>query len=220
MKSIFKTFILALTFVLFNCKNTTSNLEYKYTNKPATIACKNTNAKLYAEALYAFEEDILNYYGKNSRNNNAQPNLTYAYNQFIRNAVYSKIPYESVISQHTINVFKALKNDNTLWDANNTKSHLNYNSSLVKCIAENLKNTNLKTTFNALLSVNDLSTKLIGPPIVSNYRSALNDKHLATFIAFEFFYAKLFEVDLTKVNPHKVDTKVDFNKTPTSPKQQ
>ncbi|APY10499.1 hypothetical protein BWZ22_04260 [Seonamhaeicola sp. S2-3] len=214
MKTTVKIIAFTLTLILFNCKKQNSNFNYKYSDKPTTVACEISNENLYKEALYAFEDDILNFYGKNKRATNSTPTLTYAYNQFIRTVVYSHVPYESVVSKHTLDVFKALKDDNTLWDAENTKSHLNYNSPLIKCISKNIKDNNLKETFNSLLSVNDLDPKLFGAPLTTKYRNALNDKYLATYIAFDFYYSKLFDIDYSKINFDKPDNKVDFNKTP------
>lgn len=218
MKSIFKILALSITLVLLNCNNENSKLVYKYSNMPEGITCETPNKKLYLEALYAFEQDILNFYGKNNRRSDAQPNLTYAYGQFVRKAVNGQVPYESVVSKHAYDVFKALKKDNTLWDDTNTKSNLNYASPAIICISENLKDANLKTTFNALLSVNDLSPKLFGPPLLSKYRNALGDKHLASYIAFELYYSKLFGVDETQIDFDKPqpqpETQIDFNKTP------
>ncbi|WP_406684740.1 hypothetical protein N1F78_03150 [Seonamhaeicola sp. MEBiC1930] len=215
MKSIVKITLISLTLIVFNCKNNNTNLEYKFADKPASIACNTPNEKLYLEALYSFEEDIFNFYVKNNRSSNRASSLTYAYNQFTRNAVYGKVRYEGIVSKHTLAVFEALKNDNTLWDENNTKSHLSYSSPLIKCIGENIADKNLKTTFNALLSINDLSPKLFGAPLVSNYRSAISDKYLATYIAFDLYYSRLFDIDLSNITfPEKPETKVDFNNVP------
>lgn len=201
------TFLLAL--ILFNCKNENTFSDYKYADKPVVLTCNNLDTKLYHEALYAFEDDILNFYSKNNTNTT----LVVAYSQFMRNAIYGKINYEDIVSLHTIKVFNALKNDNTLWDANNNKSHLNYNSPLMKCISINIKDKHLKTTFNALLSINSLSPKLFGAPLMTNYRDVINDKYLASYVAFDLFYARLFDVDLSNVE-EKPEPKVDFNQIP------
>lgn len=216
MKSILKIIVLALTLVLFNCKNETIPFDYKYADKPAALKCNNLNTQLYLEALYSFEDDILNFYGKNKRNSIVKPNLANAYNQFIRNAVYGRVEYESVLSEHSLNVFKALKEDANLWDANNTKSHLNYHSPFIKCVSENIKSKNLKETFNSLLSINDLSPKLFGPPLTSNYKQAINDKYIASYIAFDLYYSNFFDLDSRRINFDKPEAKVDFNKIPTN----
>ncbi len=213
MKSILKIVILSLTVVLFNCKKDGYDLTFKYASNPVPYACENNNNSLYSEALYSFENDILKYYGINKRNKNALPNLNTAYKTFISNIVYNNIPYEKVISAHSIEVFKALKKDGDLWDAQSPNSHLNYSSNIISCIAKNIKNENLKTTFNSLLSVNNLSSKLFGPALRSSKISPLSDKHLASYIALEMYYSKLFDIDLTKIPSKQAeDTKTDADK--------
>ncbi|NMH88612.1 hypothetical protein [Flavivirga algicola] len=210
MKSILKIIVIALTLILFNCKNEAVQITYKYGNKPTVITCNDLDDNLYQEAMYSFEDDIFNYYKKK----NFKSTLVNAYAQFIRNANFGRLAYEDIISEHSIKVFEALKQDNKLWDPENTKSHLNYDSPLIKCVINNIKDNSLKTTFNSLLSINDLSPKLIGPPLNSRYRDALKDKYLASYIAFDFYYSKFFDIDLSKINLDRPEPKVDFNKKP------
>ncbi|ULC60333.1 hypothetical protein MBM09_04920 [Flaviramulus sp. BrNp1-15] len=201
------TFLLAFTFL--GCKKENTFSDYKYNDKPEVLACNGLNSKLYQEALYSFEDDILNYYGK------AKPNtsLVQAYSQLLRNSIYGRLKFEDVISEHTVKVFEVLKNEDDLWDANNTKSHLNYSSNIIKCISNNMQDKSLKTTFDALISTNSLSPKLFGTPLMSKYRTALNDKYLATYIALDLYYSKLFDIDLSKVNFDEPEP-LDFNVIP------
>lgn len=210
MKTNFKFLTILLVISLVSCKNEGPSLEYKYADKPVTITCDNLDSKLYQEALYTFEDDILKFYGKN----NPKTSLIQAYSQFTRNANSGRIKYEAIVSAHTVDVFKALKNENKLWDANNIKSHLDYNGPLLSCIANNITDVKLQTTLNALLSINRMSPKLFGPPLLAKYRTVLKDRYLATYIAFDLFYAKLFDIDFSKVNLDKPESKVDFNKVP------
>ncbi|WNH09389.1 hypothetical protein [Thalassobellus suaedae] len=210
MNSNLKLIALFLGITLLSCKNENTLTEFKYSEKPIALTCSDINSKLYNEALYSFEDDILTFYSKDKPNFS----LIQAYSQFIRNATYGSVKYEEIISEHTSNIFKALKQDNDLWDANNTKSHLNYNSKLIKCIADNIKDENLKTTFNALISTNSMSPKLFGAPLNTKYRNVLSDKFLASYVAFDLFYANLFNIDFSKVNFDKPTEKVDFNKIP------
>ncbi len=210
MKSIFKIIVITLTFILFNCKNETVQLEYKYADKPTVLTCDNLNSELYQEALYAFEDDIFKYY----KEKNFKSTLVNAYAQFTRNAHFGRLKYEDIISEHSIKVFKALKQDDKLWDSENTKSHLNYNSPLIKCIVKNIKDNSLKATFNSLLSINDLSPELMGPPLSTRYKNTLNDKYLASYIAFDFYYSKFFDIDLSKINSDKPEPKADSKKKP------
>lgn len=201
---------LLLVTTLFSCKQEKVFSDYKYADAPVAFICEGVNAKLLNEALYSFEDDILNYYHKT----NDKPRLDQAYSQTLRNAVFGRLKFEEVVSKHTVAVFEALKNEENLWDKENTKSYLNYNSTAFTCIANNLKDSKLKTTLNALITTNSMAPKLFGRALVKNYRNALNDKNLAMYIALDLYYAKLFDLDFTKINLEKPEQEVDFNVTP------
>ena len=213
MKSTLTLITFLLVFTLFNCNKQNSFSDYKYSDKPEAIICEGLNSKLYNEALYSFEDDILKFYQQKKSN----ITLVQGYSQFIRAAIYSPPKFEEIVSKHTLDVFEALKNDTDLWDATNSKSHLNYNGKTLNCIASNIKDANLKTTFEALISTNSMSPKLFGTPLVTKYRNALNDKYLALCIALDLYYSKLFDIDFSKVNLDKPEQKVDFNKVPKLP---
>ena len=202
-----------LLFTVFNCKNESAFLDFKYADKPVAFDCQGVNSKLLNEALYSFEDDIVNHYKKGSQNYR----LDQAYSQIIRNSVFGRLKLEDIVSKHTAAVFEALKNEGSLWDANNSKSYLNYNSATINCISNNIKDKPLKDTFNALITTNSMSPKLLGTPLVTKYRSVLNDKNLAMYVALDLYYAKMFNINFDKVNLEKPETKIDFNQVP--PKQ-
>ena len=206
-----KIYIIAFLFVftLISCKKENTFSEYKYADKPLDLPCENLNSKLYNEALYSFEDDISNFYNKNKNSS-----LLRSYSQFIRAALYNRAKYEDIVSEHTFKVFEALKNDKDLWNLSNTTSHLNYNGALMDCISKNIKDKDLKTTLNSLLTTNSMSPDLFGAPLVSSYSLALSDKALASYVAFDLYYAKLFDIDFSKVNFDKPANTVDFNKVP------
>lgn len=202
-------FSFLLAFILFSCKKENTFSDFKYKDKPAILTCDNLNSKLYQEALYTFEDDLLNFY----KRNNANSTLAQSYSQFIRNSIYGRIKYEDIISEHTYKVFEALKDENDLWDANNQKSHLNYKSAIITCMANNIKDVALKTTFNSLISTNFMDPKLFGSPLMAKYTNTLSDKFLATYVALDLFYAKLFDIDFSNVNFEKPQP-IDFNVIP------
>lgn len=204
-KNNFIAFLLVLTLV--SCKKENTFTDYKYADKPVVLNCENFDSKLYHEALYAFEQDILDFYSKRNPKNS----LIQAYNLFIREAVSGRATYENIISKHTVQVFEALKSESNLWSMDTNANHLNYNNSFVNCISNNMHDKDLKATFNALVSTNSMNSKLFGAPLMSNYRSVLQDKYLAAYIAFDLYYAKLFDIDFTKINLDTPETKVDFN---------
>ena len=203
-----KRLVFLLLLIVVSCKKENTFSNYQYADNGIVINCDNENTKLYSEALFSFENDITNYYKKNTEN------LQLAYAQLIRSSIVGRTKFEEIVSPHTLEIFEVLKKESDLWNVNNSVSNLNYDSSLMECLANNIQNQNLKTTFNALLTTNSMSPKLVGTPLMTNYRSALSDKYLATYIAFDMFYAKLFDIDFSKVNLNK--PKVDFNKIPPS----
>ncbi|MEW4925134.1 hypothetical protein [Algibacter sp. 2305UL17-15] len=206
----FNLITLLVVITLFSCKNEVKEKtlnDYKFTEKGTVLNCDNFDVKLLNEALFSFEEDIIKFYGKNN------PNIARAYNQFISNAIYGRAKFEDIASPHTVKIFEVLKSKEDLWHPNSATSKLNYNSPVFSCIANNIADKDLKTTLNALVSTNSMSPKLFGPAIQSNYSAAIKDKYLSAYLAFDFFYAKLFNVDLSKV-AEKPEPKVDFNKIP------
>lgn len=199
-----------LIFTVLNCKKEPNFSDYKYADKPLVFNCEGVNNKLLNEALYSFEDDILNHY----KGKNQNYRLDQAYSQILRFSVFGRVQLEKIVSKHTLDVFNALKSENDLWDVNNTKSRLNYSGAVMNCISNGIKDKSLKTTLDALMSTNSMSPKLFGSPLTNKYRNALNDKNLAMYIALDLYYAKMFEVDFSQVNFDKPEQKVDFNHLP------
>jgi hypothetical protein len=205
MKTKFHLIAFLLIINVTSCKQENAFKDFKFSEKPSKLVCNNLNNMLYNEALYSFEQDITNFYSKDKRS------LLSAYSQFIRLTNYNRVKYRDIASEHTLKVFEALKNEPELWDANNSNSHLNYNSPLMNCVSDNISDKDLKTTLKALLSTNSMSPRLFAPPLLSNYGLTMGDKYLASYVAFDLFYAKLFDVDFSIIEKEK--PKVDFNLT-------
>lgn len=205
-----KTYMaVVLALIIFSCKNANSFKDYKFSDETPLINCNNQNNALFNEALYSFENDLNRHYSRLSGQN-----LTLAYSRFINGVVNHRIKLTDIASKHSVEVFQALKDEN-IWDAENPKSHLDYNSPFFQCLIQNIKEKKLTTTLNALIETNSMSPELFGAPLASNYRAAVDDKYVAAYVAFDLFYAKLFDEDLSLVNL-KSDPydNVDFNKLP------
>ena len=210
------TRILNIVFVLllalnFNCKQESSATlaEYKYADQPETISCNPADDKLFKEAVYSFENDIINNYDPNGKNK------LRAYRSFVNNAIANRVQVESMMSKQTKAIFDVLKTKSNLWEGN----HLNYTSDLTKCLSNNMQDKDLKTTFNALITTNSMSQQLFGPALRSN-TSYTRDPYLQTFIALDYYYAKMLDVDFTKVDldaneaKQQANNNIDFNKRP------
>jgi len=190
MKSIFITLLL-FAFILSSSCN---SLDYKYSDKEDTIICEeyDVNTKLLKEALYSFENDLRTHYTRKLKS------LPRGYINYINLGITDSIPSKETISDYSRLIFELLKDEKDLWIIKNGKHKLNYNSSIVTCISDNIMDKGLKATFNALLSTNNMHPRLIGPAIQSKINVTITDKHIATFIALDMFYARLFDVDFTE----------------------
>ncbi|MFH4967147.1 hypothetical protein V8G61_02985 [Gaetbulibacter sp. M240] len=198
-----------LAFTLLSCNKKNNFKDFKFSDEQPVITCKSLNNELLNEALYSFENDLNRHYSRLSGQN-----LTLAYSRFINGAVNNRIKLTDIASKHSVLVFQALK-DEDLWDAENPRSHLNYNSPFFNCLIQNINEKQLQATLKALLETNSMSPELFGAPLASNYRAAVTDKYIALYVAFDLFYAKFFDEDLSLVNlksdPYE---NVDFNKIP------
>ena len=74
--------------------------DYKFSEKGIVLNCDNLDTKLYNEALFAFENDVMTFYGKDN------PNQVRAYSQFVRSAVNNRVKYTDMLSPHTVKVFR------------------------------------------------------------------------------------------------------------------
>jgi hypothetical protein len=213
MYSKFNFILPVLVVTLFSCKkeNTVSLPDYKYADKGIVLNCDGMDSKLIHESLFAFEDNISSFYGKMS----PDPSLQLAYGQFMRDVLSDRANFSEIVTPHTVEVFNVLKTKTDLWNMNSSASYLNYNSSFFNCIANNIQDKNLNTTLHALIETNSMNPKLFGAPLTGRYITVLNDKYLAAYFAFDLFYAKLFDVDLTQVKEREPQ-KVDFNLIPTT----
>jgi hypothetical protein len=200
MKTIsIKLFLILLIFNLVSCKNENSTptfSEFKYADQPQIINCANTESKLFNEALYTFENDIANFYDAK------QKNAIRSYNEFMRkSASNSKPPFEEIVSEHSVNIAKALYETGIFND-----DGLNYNHEIIKCIGENMSADGLKTTFNALISTNSMSKALYQPALAGKASNMVKDKYLGLYLALEYFYSEVNKIDFSQIDFKKRDT--------------
>ena len=194
MKTYLKLTIILLIMVVFtNCKNDPKLSEYKYPEKEFQVNCENIDLDLIKEAVYSFEADITDYFSQKGRES-----LSQAYPRVVNYGQNSRANFNKIPSPHTQEIFEILKTDTELWNLDGETKSLNYDHELVKCIANNLTDKDLKTTFNALITTNSMSAKLFREPLKRKAYLAVNDIYLATYIALDMYYAKLFDMDFDK----------------------
>jgi hypothetical protein len=219
MKTQFTLLLAALFLFTTNCEKN-EKLDYQYTNQPDTIKCfsQDINTALLKEAYYSFENDMKLQFAKNS-GNTAQ-----GYSIFI-NTISAGRPLEPTkVSSHSRKILEHLKNESGLWVNDNGTYHLNYESDLVTCLSDNIGDSNLQTTFKALVSTNSMNPKIFAAPLRTQIRNIQNNKFLGTFMALDMYYAQLMNVDFSNIEapaaPEEAAKKWDKDTPPSASKRQ
>jgi hypothetical protein len=209
----FKLFAITTLITFVSCKKE-ATLEYKYADQPKVLACDFPKSDLYKEAVFAFEEDIKNLYDSKGKS------ISKSYLSFLTNALNGRMKVEDMASKHSYDIAQLLKNDPDIWNKSSKNVTLNYNAPFMDCIANNIKMSDIKITFNALLSTNSMRPNLILTPLRGIGRQVSADGSLKTFVAFEYYYAKLMNMDpalLKKPAPAPAEANnnnVNFNNVP------
>ena len=192
--------LLLILLICFGCKQEESKFEYKYKDRSDTLICEGINTELLKEALISFEEDIFDKYDSERRLYNR------SYSRFIGEAVNNNVDFTIVVSEHTKRVFKELQKDESLWDLQNTNSYFNHKNEILTCIGNNMVDEDLKETFNALINANSMSVRMFADLLKTKTATIKEDRYLALFIALDYYYAKLHDVDFSKIESVKTET--------------
>lgn len=204
MKTRFLYFVICL--ILVNCKEPQPQLTFKHSDKTIVLNCDNNHSELFNEAIHHFEANLTKHF------NNKNPNLSAAYRQFLIESTSNRTNYNNISNQHSLDIFIALKNVDGLWIQKNNKLSLNYKHDIFNCIGENIKDNDLKSTYNALLTTNSMSMRMLKDVLIAKSNRFDTDKHLATFVALELYYSKLSNVDLSLKQEAPVDIKLKEEK--------
>lgn len=182
--------LLSVLLICYSC----DSLDYKYADEPDIVLCEDLdiNTNLLKEALYNFENELKERYTRNPKT------VLRGYTNYLNAGLSGTIPHESSVSQHTRDIFDLLKKEEELWTMRNGKYQFNYNSDLMACISNNIADKDLQTTFKALLDTNSMTSRTIGWAIYPKLTQTRTDRYLATFIALDMYYARLFEVKFTE----------------------
>ncbi|MEM5566122.1 hypothetical protein WNY78_13455 [Psychroserpens sp. AS72] len=197
----FKLALVALCLCLFNCKEDAKtekqsqsqivDFDYKFPSVQKLVDCEGLDNGLYQEAMQSFEEDLANFYTP------GKPILSRAYSLFVSQAIAGKADYSKMVSAHSKKVLEALKQDKTLWTTNPDGSKVNFSHPIFKCIGENIKDEQLQKTFSALVETNSMSLRMFGDQLKRKTFGMKDDKYLATYVALELFYGKIYDKDLS-----------------------
>jgi len=206
MKLKFTLIVLSLFF--FNCQTEKKpELSYKYvTNETSSLNCEGINMKLFEEALLSFENDITQHYTPN------QDTPSRAYSQFMRGVIRNNVKFEKVVSDHSVDVYKSLKKEKDLWIVSEGKTEINFQHPIFECIGKNITNTDMRRTYNALLTTNSMSLRMMGNELQRKAYTMNKDKYAAVFSSLITYYNNFHEINF---NQNDAENKTN-NKKPSA----
>lgn len=191
MKFKFTLIVVALFFL--NCQSDKKpQLSYKYiTSESSTLSCETVDMKLFEEARLSFENDIIQHYTP------GQETPSRAYSQFMRAVVRNNVKFNEVASEHSRNIYEVLRADKDLWLENDNTINLNYNHPIFECIGKKITDNDMRRTYNALLSTNSMSMRMIGNELQRKSYVMNKDKYAAVFSALITYYDNFHNLDFS-----------------------
>ncbi|MCB0457046.1 MAG: hypothetical protein R2776_03855 [Flavobacteriaceae bacterium] len=188
---------LVLTLFVASIVSCEEPLEYKYQDKPQLVDCPGADKALMHEALYSFQEDIAAYYNKHSDYAKGSSNYyVEAYMKFVYFGFSGEAKFDEIVSPHSLQLLKKLKQIDGLWTTGNAKSNLNYHHEYVSCLFENITDEDVKARLLSLLKVNYLSPEMVAEPMREDVQKIVNDSYLAMYMMLDAYYQYLINYDL------------------------
>jgi len=189
MKKVY-TLVVAITLVLgvVSCEQP-SSLQYEHADKEQVIHCEYNNDALLNEALYQFEQDILNAYDPESKI------LNTGYARFLYVGFSGTAEYERLATPHTLAIRKELVKEGIIKNGG-LKSNLLYTSDAVSCIVHNIEDAELSNTIEALVASNTMDPKLFNSRMRNFGREASKDRYTALYVALDTYYQQLTMTEL------------------------
>lgn len=180
-------------FVSFNSCEQGSDLNFKYSYKDAVVRCDYEHVDLISEAVYTFEDYIIKHHVFR------EPIfLEKGYANYWGIATSDRIPRIDMFDPHVLNVFEALKGVEGLWIEMNGETRLNPKNEIMACIGKSIQDEELKKIFNVLLDTKTYKSEVFTPSFKRRTELIAFDKALATLVALDMFYAKLFQIDFRR----------------------
>lgn len=195
-----KITLLTVIICFLNCKQETTqeqkpiDFNYKYKSVEKLLDCQDLNTDLFQEAVLSFEDDLIKFYTPD------KPVYSRAYSIFTAQACSSNVDYNDIISEHSKKILEALKQIQDLWIETSNGTQLNYQHPVFYCIGLNIKNEPIGETYNALIATNSMSVRMIEGQLRKNTFRIKDNKYLATFVALELYYSKIFNLDSNSAN--------------------
>lgn len=185
--------LIATTLFLTNCKQEPS-ITYKYQENDDLFNCDAVDMNLIKEALYAFEDYIEKHYSFQDPKSVDQG--YYYYWEIIKS---TRIPAVEFINPHVLLVRDELRKIDDLWITQNETTTLNYNHPMIKCLSDYMVDPQLKSTFNVLTESNTFKDKVFLALLKRDPVAIKKDPALATYLALDTFYARILNLDFSKL---------------------
>lgn len=186
---------IAILIGLVLCSSCKEDTGYRYQDKPDIISCDDINYPLIKEAFYSFENDLYTH-----SLDSLQVDLEASYNRWIYPSQDNEFDIKTLVSPYTVKMFKRLQNESPdLFELTNPDSNLNYDSALMQCIVENVRDEELKVTFKALIDTGTMSPKLFGDRLIFNLLKVTRDPYMRYYVIMEYGYGRMFFNDFSEI---------------------
>jgi len=184
-KSPYYAILIVFSVILIGC---TPSINYKYQNKAKVVDCNGVDSDLLHEALYSFEDDIEAHSSLRKFARGTSISIKYGYSNYVYLGARGEADFERIVSRHSKDIFNVLKTETDLFIEKDAKLQLDYNHPFVKCLVENIQNSNIKSTMENLIMTSSMSSEIMASPIRINSRDAIPDKNFAMYLALDTFY--------------------------------
>jgi len=176
--------------VLLGLTSCGESIAYKYTNRNPVVVCEGMDQDLMNEALYSFEDNIAKSIANNHFGVGSPLYYNFGYASYIYRGVMGESNYQKIASQHTQILAKALAKE-PIWTGTKPNVKLDYNSTFVSCLVENVELEEIRRTFDNLKSANSMDIKLMINIFMKQVGETEKDKELAVIVALDTFYRHL-----------------------------
>lgn len=184
-----KPFVFSILLISIISCTQESELTYKYSDKEQIITCTDQNNTLLNEALYSFEQDLLDYSKAETKT------LVSSYGQYLYKGMEGTALYKDIANEHSLAIRDALLKEDILV-TNGVKSNLNYNHPAVQCVLNNIESNGIKKTISSLIEVGGMNPALFNSRLRNFGPQAQKSRNQALYIALDSYYQNLVGITL------------------------
>ena len=155
------------------------------------MACNNQSKPLTCEevaqnktlenAVFSFEKDAGTYLKSNKERSNV------FFLRFLLRYSNGNLDFSEMVTNHTIEALKELKNIPELYNIKGNTLTFNYQSSVYKCLLEEFPNE-VKTVFNQLENSGYLNSEFTAKALQSQDHSIVENNAIKTYIILAIYY--------------------------------